>query len=273
MKTSPLIVIILLATSFAFAGCHESTARADAAASTYTTTDFAFDGPDTLESGWNQFTLQNEGQQLHHIYLYRLDDGKTEADLVAAIEAREHPDWAHHVGGPNTAMPGESVTGWVDLEPGTHVMICEIPDPEGTPHISHGMHKTIQVEKADAEAKAPGHDTTLGLHDFSFDMPEPEAGLQVVQMTNEGGQPHEAALIKLEEGATAMDFIGSFAPDAQGPPPGRGAGGFTGIEPGETAYFQIDLEQGDYAYICFLADPEDGEPHFAKGMIKEFTVE
>ncbi|MBW3582205.1 MAG: hypothetical protein KY455_03805 [Euryarchaeota archaeon] len=273
MKTSTLIVTLLLATTFSFAGCHEATEGVDAPASTYTATDFAFDGPGELETGWNEITIKNDGQQLHHIYLFRLDEGKTEADLIAALEAREHPEWAHHVGGPNTAMPGESVTAWVDLEPGTHVMVCEIPDPEGTPHFAHGMHQAIEVSEADTEADAPKHDTTLSLRDFSFGMPDPAGGQQVVQVTNDGGQPHEAALVKLEEGATAMDFIGAFAPDAQGPPPGRGAGGYTGLEPGETAYFQLDLEPGDYAYICFLQDPESGKPHFQLGMIEEFTVE
>ena len=35
----------------------------------------------------------------------------------------------------------------------------------------------------------------------------------------------------------------------------------------------LDLEPGDYAFVCFVPDPASAKPHIALGMIGELTVE
>jgi hypothetical protein len=39
--------------------------------------DFAFDSPDTLETGYQTLTFTNTGQEPHHLQLARLNDGVT----------------------------------------------------------------------------------------------------------------------------------------------------------------------------------------------------
>lgn len=46
-------------------------------------------------------------------------------------------------------------------------------------------------------------------------------------------------------------------------PLGLNASGFT----------TLDLEPGNYMFVCFVPDAADGTPHAAKGMIKAFTVQ
>jgi hypothetical protein len=58
----------------------------------------------------------------------------------------------------------------------------------------------------------------------------------------------------------------------EGPPPGKPLGGVSGIDKGMSEYFSADFSPGNYAFICFLPDAKDGKPHFAHGMVQQFTV-
>src|SRR5579885_2481179 len=48
--------------------------------------DFAFEAPDTISGGVTNFHLVNDGPNLHHVQLVRLDSGKTAQDLQAALK-------------------------------------------------------------------------------------------------------------------------------------------------------------------------------------------
>jgi hypothetical protein len=55
-------------------------------------------------------------------------------------------------------------------------------------------------------------------------------------------------------------------------------GGTNDVAAGESSniVFVAPLEAGRYVMVCFLPDTDEGPegtPHFAKGMVKEFTVE
>ena len=69
-----------------------------------------------------------------------------------------------------------------------------------------------------------------------------------------------------------MDFVGSFTSDAPpGPPPGEALDGLQVVTSGVTGSFNIDSTAGNYALVCFVEDPNTGAPHFALGMIEEFS--
>src|SRR5512142_1627211 len=68
--------------------------------------DFAFEAPDSITAGWTTFHLVNDGPNLHHIQLVRLDSGKTAQDLADAMKnPGPPPHWAVFVGGPNAPDP------------------------------------------------------------------------------------------------------------------------------------------------------------------------
>jgi hypothetical protein len=84
---------------------------------------------------------------------------------------------------------------------------------------------------------------------------------------------HEVTLIELVGNATAMDFVNFFDPNAthDGPPPGLGAGGAAYVGVGESQLIELTFESGKtYAFLCFFEN-EMG-PHFAQGMVHEFSV-
>src|SRR5581483_8647812 len=91
--------------------------------------------------------LVNRGRELHHLYLVRLENGKTAKDFVAALKkGGPPPSWATDVGGPNGADPGtSSFVVSVPLAPGHYAALCIIPGPDGVPHAMKGMYKDLVV--------------------------------------------------------------------------------------------------------------------------------
>lgn len=155
-------------------------------------------------------------------------------------------------------------------------MLCFIPDANGVPHAALGMATPLTVTEATGPLAAePPIDLELDMVDFGFDLSASIAsGSQTIGVTNNGEQEHEAFLVQLAPGATAMDFLAAFELGAPpGPPPGLALGGFQAIDPGGRGTFTVDFAPGNYALICFVGDPETGAPHFALGMLEEFTVQ
>ncbi len=125
--------------------------------------DMAFELPDAIVSGPQVWRVANDGEQVHHIVLEGVPDGTTEEqvlDLFMAFFGTLAPSGAG-------ATPVDPVLGfdqlrsvfstplisagqvnWYesDLEPGTYVMICFLPDPAGTPHFMLGMIEVFTVE-------------------------------------------------------------------------------------------------------------------------------
>src|SRR5215203_1078821 len=117
---------------------------------TVTANDYAFTAPDSIPAGLTEITLVNRGKEMHHVWLIRLDAGKTLKDLFAAMEKSEAglPSWARDVGGPNTPGPGGEAKAILRLAAGRYAMICVIPSPDGKPHVMKGMAKEVTVTPA-----------------------------------------------------------------------------------------------------------------------------
>lgn len=232
---------------------------------------FAFVGPESVSAGWTAVTLQNTGRAPHIMPMYRLTDGHTLEDFLAAAGAGEEPEWAQPAGGVGFVTPFQSGTVLMDLQEGTYVVICFFDG-----HHMQGMYRALNVTAAEGEPReAPQANFTVELRNFEFDVPENlTAGTHVVRFTNAGTQPHEAPLVKLDEGVTMEEFLHAVEdPTRQAPPPGAGVGGVNVLAPGAEAYAIVELTEGDYGFVCFVSSPEhDGAPHVALGMVAQFSV-
>lgn len=236
--------------------------------------DFAFDAPDSITAGWTTFHLVNDGPNIHHLQLVRLDSGKTAQDLSAAMKnPGPPPRWAVFVGGPNAPDPGSQSDATLNLSAGNYVMLCLVDVPGGVPHFTKGMVRPFTVTAASGSTGAePTSDVAVSLADYKFDVQGTlNAGKHTVKVTNAGPQPHEIEIIRFEPGKTPAD-LDAWMKNPQGPPPGHALGGVSAIVPGTTAYFTADLTSGDYAFICFIPDAKDGKPHVEHGMIKQFKI-
>jgi hypothetical protein len=243
------------------------------------TRDYQFEAPEVIHSGPTHVRLVNEGPDFHHVWLVRLLEGKTVADLTKVLSAGEGalPAWAVDAGGPNTpGHPGEETSAYMDLKPGDYAIMCVIPAAEdGAPHFAHGMIQPLTVvEGAEAAAPMPEADVRMVLDDYNFGLSKMiTPGRHTIQVENRAAQAHEVVVVRLAEGKTAQDFIqwvGSVPREGAGP--GEVVGGVTGLAQGEINIVTLDFEPGRYALVCFVPDAGDGMPHFMHGMVQEFSV-
>jgi hypothetical protein len=239
--------------------------------------DFAFDVPERIPAGLTTLRLVNQGPDLHHVVLVKLEGGKTMGDLFASMkDGGAFPAWAKSVGGPNTPRPGSESNATFELAAGNYAMICVIPAPDGQPHVVKGMAKAITVVaptvRPAASTPAPTFDVTMTLSDYAFGFDRPvRAGKQRMRILNSAAQGHEFVLVKLAPGKTPADLV-QWVEKHDGPPPGEPLGGITDIVPGTASYVDFDLTPGEYGLLCFLPDAKDGKPHFVHGMSRQFTV-
>lgn len=238
--------------------------------------DYAYTAPDTIPSGPTMIQLINGGPSLHHVSLVRLDSGRTFDSLTAALRHPGPPPmWMIPVAGPNASQVGD--TSWVTttLEPGHYAMLCFIPDSTMKPHFASGMIRPLEVIAATgAVAAEPTADAEIHMADYGFTESAPlTAGRHVIKVTNDGAQPHEMVLVRLDSGTTATQFANWGEHGLKGPQPhARAIGGVSAMMPGAHTLMIVTLAPGRYGLICFAPDVRDGRSHWLHGMIKEFTV-
>lgn len=268
-----------------------------AAASDYpemviTAADFSFTMPESAPGGLTRLTMKNDGQMDHHAMFMRLNDGADFADLEAAMT---QPDLgpilalSRSIGGP-VVGPGGEATVIADLTPGQYMVICIVPEADGTPHYVMGMYAPLEVTEPVSDAAPPEAGMTVELVDMAFEMPAMQvaAGPQIWDVPNIGEQLHELIVLRLDPGVTydqiaamlgltgATPAAGTEAsPEAgmmAGPPSFQAIGGVAPMNPGYANWAVLDLDPAEYVAICFVPDPETGAPHFVLGMIMPFTV-
>jgi hypothetical protein len=238
--------------------------------------DFALQGPTSIEAGTITFVLDNVGEELHHLQLVRID-GMSMQDVQARLaEIRPGtplPPWFVEVGGVNPPEPGIPARVTMTVEAGEYAVLCIVDTPDHIPHVMKGMIAPLTVTpSASAPAPLPAADLELVLADYAlgFSAP-PTRGSHVIRVTNTATQSHEVALFRLLPGKTMDDFMAWGATYA-GPEPMVGVGGVPAFRPGMVAHMHVDLVPGEYIAACFVPDHVDGAPHLVHGMVSQFTV-
>lgn len=104
-------------------------------------TDYHFAAQFPTRAGRFSFVMDNRGAEPHMLILAHLEEGVTieevlasegETGVVATFES-------------DVAMPGQQVVVTADLDPGRWVVVCPIPNSEGTPHEKLGMLHDFSV--------------------------------------------------------------------------------------------------------------------------------
>jgi hypothetical protein len=242
---------------------------------TVVATDFKLALPSALSAGPTAFRLVNRGRELHQLYLVKLAEGKTAANLVDAIKAGgPPPSWATDVGGPNAVDPGAtSPAATVPLTPGRYAALCIIPSPDGVPHVMKGMFTELTVTPGVRPVSLPAKpDLTISLVDYGYGISSPlRRGNHRILVKNEGRQSHELVITRLLPGKTPAD-LAAWADKMSGPPPAHFLGGISPLAPGRENELAITLSAGHYVLLCFLPDAKDGKPHTAHGMVRDFVI-
>ena len=257
------------------------------------TSEYAFQAPDTIPAGWTTFRMHNHGRELHYGHIVRLDSGRTVKEAVDAYAeairtSGPRPKWVTRFGGPGGTAPGDSSSVTQSLEPGSYVWICPVEDEGGNPHFGKGEFKAFVVHTATgvvADRAAPPNATmVVHLKDFSFELGDSlRAGRHTIRVENTGIEPHDLALLRLAPGKTIEDVQRWLNPErarrtgeSEDPPPPLEtlvtlAGGVAAIAPKMEVFFDANITPGDYVLVCMATAP-DGRSHIEHGMIQQFSV-
>lgn len=237
--------------------------------------DYRYELPGEIPAGATRLQLVNQGHELHHAQLVRLEGGKTVADLARIRTDAPPPEWVVPVGGPGAVGPGDSSNVIQTLTPGQYAVFCFIPSlQDHQEHRMKGMVAGFRVtENHGPQARLPRADLTVRMLDFGYAPSAPiVAGKRTLRVVNDGPQLHEMVLALLPPGKTAADLLAWNPETATEPPPARYLGGTVALAPGGEAIVEVNLEPGQYVLLCYIPDAKDGKPHFAHGMVLPFTV-
>lgn len=262
---------------------------------TVTARDYTFSLPDPLLSGWTSFQFFNHGEEPHFFILWKLPAGKTIQDYFddivpafvagwkAILEgatqveanariAESFPDWfPRAMGGIGMVSPGETARTTVRLDPGDYVMECYVRTAEGKFHSELGMIRPLTVKEEATTAGEPAADLELTVANGRIDVAgDPSAGPRTVaaRFTEHppAGLGNDVHLVRLDDGAD-LDAIARWMnwlnrEGLQAPAPARFVGGTQEVPAGATAYFEVDLEPGRYAWIMEQPDARDSLVEF-----------
>lgn len=109
--------------------------------------------------------------------------------------------------------------------------------------------------------------------EYGYDLSGPlTAGHHLIEVRNQGAQPHEADIVRLPPGKTVGDYLEWLDNGESGLPPAEPVGGVGDFISGRTVWMSVDLPPGRYFFVCSVPDAADGKPHYARGMVREFEV-
>jgi len=243
---------------------------------TVTGSDYKFAGPDTVNAGLVTFRLTNTGKEPHQMVVFRIDSGKTMADVQAMMMKPDAPvpGFLAFPIGVSVIVPGDTGNATATLPAGQYVMACFIASPDGSPHLAKGMvHPFVVVANTTAPAAEPTADITITEKDYDWTFSAPlTAGTHTIRVENAGPQVHEISLNQLAPGKTLKDFQAWMMGGMKGAAPAKPVGGVTGPDVGGHQFFTATFTAGKYILVCFVPDKANGKPHALHGMVKGITV-
>ena len=253
------------------------------------------DFPTELEAGRYRIVLENTGDVEVDLDLVQLPEGITPDDVNAAFEEAESspvftpPDFFFDMtwNGGVWALPGETRDVVLDLTPGEWWVAFSTWDLETDEEVA--SDETMLTVTGDMPEMDEPDGIEIGMIEMDFVVPDTlEAGPQIWKVVNNGLQVHHIVLMGVPEGTTEDDVMELVMMFEAGPPASPAAGAtpmMPAINPeevtdewytplfsgGQFNLFEVDLEPGTYAMICFMPDPS-GTPHVMLGMIEILTV-
>ncbi len=148
--------------------------------------DYAFQAPDTISSGWTTLRFINgQNMEIHELGLAKLPDGKNmgdylgeimppwesalqqlqngeiEASEIGSVAYKTLPEWnsdIQYVKSRGLISAGKQAENTMSLEPGTYMIECWVKNADGEIHISRGMIRPLIVLDTGNNASAPEAD-------------------------------------------------------------------------------------------------------------------
>jgi len=260
--------------------------------------DFTFTVDPIIPSGWSTFKMKNIGMMEHFFLLTKLPDTIAFSDYIYGVGAAFGKSWNAYKNGEVDkggayGILGENLPQWyanavamggigiisggqtgittMKLEPGNYVMECYIKTDNGQFHSELGMINPITVSDKATQMATPKANVEVVLTNENIEVKgDVLSGDNIIAVHfkehPEVGLGNDIHIIKVDENTNKDDVafwmdwlnIGGLT----SPGPAVFVGGVQEMPIGYTAYFNCNLEPGDYAFV--------GETPI--GRYKAFTV-
>ncbi len=209
--------------------------------------EYAYDLPSEIPAGSVSFELTNQGEMPHEFGLLQLEEEASSEELQFLLGSDQGlPEGISHVAGASVLSPGLSARMTTDLEPGPYALYCYLPTPSGAPHVDQGMIATFEAGPDEVDVPAPDPDLTVSFDDDGgYEIPEVEAGRQVVEFRNDRADlPHTFQLVSYGPDQTKEDVTAWLAGRLDGPAPAIFPGGAREVAPGGSLIMEIEFRSG-----------------------------
>jgi hypothetical protein len=195
----------------------------------------------------------------HQFELYRLDQGHSASDLVAALTADKSPAWATELGGAGFPPKGGTVNASYVLEPGKYAIVCAVHDnTDGLRHYQKGMFTELTVAGRRVPGKLPTPDVTVSEVEYKWNFSKPlTAGRHVLKVTNDGSQVHEMKIVRVLPGHTYAEVKAWKRGQPRVDEPYATV---TVMSPGVSVITSVNFKRGDYVLFCI--------PQMKNGMMQ-----
>jgi hypothetical protein len=247
-RRAGLAVVAALALIGGACGDDDDDSAADEPADETTTTEAAADG-DTAAFCASRV-------QLEQAFNAEQPDVEAVTALLGDLQASAPADIAGNVTGLSDALAQAAESG---------------ADPTEDPAFGENIGPIDEFSLSDC-----GYETVevTGV-DYAFEgVPDTvQAGTVGFKLTNEGAEPHEMVIFRINDGVTApLEELLALPEEEVGQSITFAGAAFAG--PGGWGASFAELEAGRYAAACFVpvGGAEDGPPHFMEGMTAEFEV-
>ncbi|WP_440998526.1 hypothetical protein [Fodinibius sp. SL11] len=188
------------------------------------------------------------------------------------------------MGGPGLTAAGQTSQTTVKLLAGTYIAECYVKDENQEFHSYNGMLDVIKVTDEASGEKEPRATMEVTVTQNGIDHEESvRPGMHTVAI-HFGAQPatgyghllgHNVQLVRFDEGydQELLDELGAWMNWTteeglvdRAPAGATFLGGSMEMTGGNTAYYQVNLKPGSYAWIAEVPDPA------SKGMLKTFSI-
>jgi plastocyanin len=207
-------------------------------------------------------------------------------NLVGTIS--EKAPWFFDPGAKTMGAPGFTAAGrtsktTITLEPGEYIVECYVKNKEEVFHSYIGMleHISVTDEVSDAEEPKPTNSLTISSTE-GIKLTQPlTAGSHIIEISFKDQKSyahllgHNVQLLKLTDReddkllsnlSAWMDWRKPGSLVNRAPEGAEFLGGTMEMTQGGTAYFHVNLEPGDYAWIAEIPNPDE------HNMLKTFTI-
>lgn len=184
-------------------------------------------------------------------------------------------DLGSEAGGIGLVAPSLTAQTTLHLRPGKYVMSCNMPTSEGQWHSELGMVRPITVKENNSGGSPPKSDVTISfspnklITEGKFTSGRQSVAFHVEEVSNSEENIYVGAhLARLETRNEIEQVLNWIKEDSfKNPAPTTFLGGADEIVDGQTAFVELDLEPGRYAWFIypFTSDP--------KILVEEFVVE